>query len=117
MRIAVDVSPLSHPRTGIGNYIRGSLAGMAEAAVGNHELVAFAPTSLKGPGRIRAALDGVGVPMRLWPLPASHAVRTAWSRLGHPAAERLLGPVDALLYTDWMYPPQRAGLRSTGPDR
>ena len=32
MRIVVDVSPLSHPRTGIGNYIRGSLAGMAEAA-------------------------------------------------------------------------------------
>ena len=31
MRIVVDVSPLSHPRTGIGNYIRGSLAGMAEA--------------------------------------------------------------------------------------
>ena len=113
MRIAVDVSPLSHPRTGIGNYIRGSLAGMAAATAGRHELVAFAPTSLKGPGRIRASLDGVQVPTRLWPLPASHAVRTAWSRLGHPAAERLIGPIDALLYTDWMYPPQRRGLRST----
>jgi glycosyltransferase involved in cell wall biosynthesis len=113
VRIAVDVSPLSHPRTGIGNYIRGSLAGMTEAAAGSHELVAFAPTSLKGPGKIRAALDGVAVPARLWPLPASHAFRTAWSRLGHPAAERLLGSIDALLYTDWMYPPQRGGLRST----
>ena len=50
---------------------------------------------------------------RLWPLPASHAVRTAWSRLGHPAAERLLGSFDALLYTDWMTPPQRSGLRAT----
>ena len=27
MRIAFDVSPLSHPRTGIGNYVHGSLAG------------------------------------------------------------------------------------------
>ena len=26
VRIAFDVSPLSHPRTGVGNYIRGSLA-------------------------------------------------------------------------------------------
>ena len=34
VRIVVDVSPLSHPRTGIGNYIRGSLAGMAAAAGG-----------------------------------------------------------------------------------
>ena len=113
MRIAVDVAPLSHQRTGIGNYIRGSLAGLVEAARGRHEVVAFAPTSLKGPERIREALDGVEVPTRLWPLPASHAVRVAWSRLGHPAAERLLGPFDALQFTDWMYPPQRKGLRAT----
>lgn len=113
MRIAVDVSPLSHPPTGIGNYIRGSLAGMVEAAGGEHEFIAFAPTSLKGPARIRQALSGIPASTRLWPLPVSHAVRTAWSILGHPAAERLLGPLDALLYTDWMTPPQRSGLRAT----
>jgi hypothetical protein len=28
VRIVVDVSPLSHPRTGIGNYIRGMMAGL-----------------------------------------------------------------------------------------
>ncbi len=113
MRIVVDVSPLSHPRTGIGNYIRGSLAGMAEAGAGGHELVAFAPTSINGPGRIRAALDGVPVATKLWPLPASHAVRTAWSRAGHPAVERLAGSLDAFLFSEWMYPAQRAGLRAT----
>jgi glycosyltransferase involved in cell wall biosynthesis len=113
MRIVVDVSPLSHPRTGIGNYIRGSLAGMAEAGAGRHELVAFAPTSINGPGRIRAALDGVPVATKLWPLPASHAVRTAWSRVGHPAVERLAGSLDAFLFSEWMYPAQRRGLRAT----
>jgi glycosyltransferase involved in cell wall biosynthesis len=113
VRIVVDVSPLSHPPTGIGNYIRGSLAGLVEAAGADHELVAFAPTSLRGPARIRQALTGIPAETRLWPVPASHAVRTAWSRLGHPAAERLLGSFDALVYTDWMTPPQRAGLRAT----
>lgn len=113
MRIVVDVSPLSHPPTGIGNYIRGSLAGMVEAAGGEHEIVGFAPTSIKGPARIRETLAGVEVATRLWPLPASHAVRTVWSRFGHPATERLLGSFDALLYTDWMTPPQRSGLRAT----
>ena len=34
MRIVVDVSPLSHERTGVGNYIRGSLLGIAEASAG-----------------------------------------------------------------------------------
>ena len=113
MRIAFDVSPLSHQATGVGNYIRGTLGGMVEAAAGAHELVAFAPTSLRGPERIRAALEGIDVEVRTWPLPASHAIRTAWSMAGHPAAERLLGPFDVLQFTDWMYPPQRAGVRAT----
>ena len=46
-------------------------------------------------------------------LPGAHGWRTAWSRLGWPPAERWLGPFDVLHFTDWMYPPQRAGLRAT----
>ncbi len=113
MRIAFDVSPLSHPRTGVGNYIRGSLAGLAEAAGGEHEIVAFAPTSPQGLKRIPAALAGVPVQQRLRFLPFAHHWRQAWSRLGWPPVERFLGPVDALHFSDWMYPPQRSGLRAT----
>ena len=36
MRIAFDVSPLSHPRSGIGTYLRGSLEGLAEAPFREH---------------------------------------------------------------------------------
>jgi glycosyltransferase involved in cell wall biosynthesis len=113
MRIAFDVSPLSHPLLGIGNYIRGSLAGLAEASAGRHEIVAFAPTSIRGPARIRSALEGIEVEVRTWPLPFSHALRTAWSALGRPAAERVLGGFDVLHFSDWMYPPQGAGVRAT----
>ena len=113
MRIAFDVSPLSHDLLGIGNYMQGSLAGLVEAAAGEHEIVAFAPTSIRGPERIRAALAGIDVELRTWRLPASHAIRTAWSRLGRPSVERLLGELDALHFSDWMYPPQRAGVRAT----
>jgi glycosyltransferase involved in cell wall biosynthesis len=113
VRVAFDVSPLSHPLLGIGNYIRGSLAGLAEAAAGKHEIVAFAPTSVRGPARIRTALEGIDVELRTWPLPFSHALRTAWSALRRPAAERLLGRFDVLHFSDWMYPPQREGVRAT----
>jgi glycosyltransferase involved in cell wall biosynthesis len=113
VRIAFDVSPLSHPPLGIGNYIRGSLGGLAQAADGRHEIVAFAPTSLRGPGRIREALAGIDVDLRLWPLPASHAFRTLWSRVGRPPAERFLGSFDVLHFSDWMYPAQAKGLRAT----
>ncbi len=113
MRIAFDVSPLSHPRTGVGNYIRGSLAGLAEAAAGEHEIVAFAPTSPQGLRAIPAALEGIPVELRLRFLPFAHWWRQGWSRLGRPPAERFLGRFDVLHFSDWMYPPQRGGVRST----
>jgi glycosyltransferase involved in cell wall biosynthesis len=113
MRIAFDVSPLSHERTGIGNYILGSLGGVVAHAGDDDEIVPFAPTSHRGTRVIPAELEGLDVRPRLRFLPKSHYWRTAWSRLGWPPVERFLGPVDVLHYSDWMYPPQRAGVRST----
>jgi glycosyltransferase involved in cell wall biosynthesis len=114
VRIVFDVSPLSHERTGVNNYIRGSLAGLAAAAGREgHEVVAFAPTSPEGRRVIPEALAGIPVEQRLVTLPGAHGWRTAWSRLGWPPAERWLGAFDVLHFTDWMYPPQRAGLRAT----
>lgn len=113
MRIAFDVSPLSHPLAGIGNYIRGSLAGLAEAAGGRHEIVAFAPTSPRGRRVIPQVLAGIPVELRLRTIPFSHRARMAWSRRGRPPAERFLGGFDVLHFSDWMYPPQAAGVRAT----
>ena len=114
MRIAFDVSPLSHERTGVNNYLRGSLAGLADAARPHgHEIVAFAPTSPAGRRVIPEALAGIDVEQRLVALPGAHAFRTGWSVLGRPAAERWLGAFDVLHFSDWMHPPQRGGVRAT----
>ena len=59
MRIAFDVSPLSHaPRTGVPNYILGSLRGLAAVAADEHEVVPFAPVSLKGKRNLEAVYAG-----------------------------------------------------------
>ena len=114
VRIAFDVSPLSHPRTGIGNYVRGSLAGLAEAAAGEHEVVAFAPTRPRGRRLIREALAGcAGRAPHARRSPGRTPSAMGWSRLGRPPVERFLGRVDALHFSDWLVPPQRAGIRST----
>jgi len=114
MKIAFDVSPLSHERTGVNNYIRGSLTGLAEVArPRGHEIVAFAPTSPAGRQAIPEALAGVDVELKLVTLPGAHGWRTAWSVLGYPPAERFIGRFDALHFSDWMYPPQRRGVRAT----
>jgi alpha-1,3-rhamnosyl/mannosyltransferase len=113
VRLVVDVSPLSHQRTGVGNYIRGSLRGLAEASGGEDEVVAFAPVSRGGRTEIDTALEGIQIRERLPVIPAAHALRTAWSRVGWPPAERVLGRFDVFHFSDWMYPPQRGGVRST----
>jgi glycosyltransferase involved in cell wall biosynthesis len=114
LRIAFDVSPLSHERTGVNNYIRGSLTGLAEVAKERgHRVVAFAPTSPAGRKAIPETLAGLDVELRLISLPGAHGWRTAWSALGWPPAERWLGAFDALHFSDWMYPPQRHGVRAT----
>jgi glycosyltransferase involved in cell wall biosynthesis len=113
VRIVVDVSPLSHRRTGIGNYLRGMVAGLAQAGEGRHELVALGPAGPRGRRRIRESLAGLPVELRLPLLPGAHAWRTAWSRGGFPPLEWLAGRLDAFHFSDWMYPPQRSGVRAT----
>jgi glycosyltransferase involved in cell wall biosynthesis len=113
VRIAYDVTPLSHPRTGVGNYILGALKGMLEAGAGTHELVAFGPVSIRGRKLLNEALDGLELERRILTVPFAHATRRAWGALRHPVAERLLGRFDVLHFSDWMRPPQRQGLRVT----
>jgi glycosyltransferase involved in cell wall biosynthesis len=113
LRIVFDVSPLSHQRTGVNNYILGSLRGLVDASAGRHEIVALAPTSFPGARTIRETLAGLDVELAAVRLPFAHALRTGWSTLGRPVAERFVGRFDALHFTDWMYPPQRQGVRAT----
>lgn len=87
----------------------GGLASIAE----DHELVAFAPTGLRGTRRVREALEPIPVEVRLVTLPGAHAWRLAWSKSGRLPLERVLGPFDVFHFSDWMYPPQRAGVRAT----
>ena len=113
MRIVVDVTPLTLPRTGIGNYVLGMLRGLAEAGP-EHELVAFSAVAPPGRRRIEEALDGVPSKRRLVVVPPkSHWWRTGWSRLGRGPVEWLAGRLDVFHFSDWMYPPQRDGIRAT----
>jgi len=113
VRVAYDVTPLSHPRTGVGNYILGALKGMVEAGDGSQELVVFGPVSIRGRKLLDEALADLPVERRIATVPFGHAVRTAWSRLGRPQAERFLGPTDVLHFTDWMVPPGGSRVRAT----
>jgi glycosyltransferase involved in cell wall biosynthesis len=114
VRIVIDVTPLSHPRTGIGNYMVGMLGGLTLAARGRHELVLFAPTGPRNVMRLRSALDEIPGDRRLVVVPPpSNVWRKLWSRTQRMPVEWLVGGLDVFHFSDWMYPPQRGGLRTT----
>ena len=92
----------------------GMLSGLSEASGGRHELVHFAPTGPRNVRRLKAALDGIPGERKLIVLPPPSTVwRRLWSRSQRLPIERVLGPVDVFHFSDWMYPPQRSGLRTT----
>jgi glycosyltransferase involved in cell wall biosynthesis len=111
LRFVVDVSPLSLPRTGIGNYVRGMLAGLVDAASGRHEIVAFSATGLPGRRRLEQALSGIHVERRLLVLPYARGLRSLWGTIGFPAVERAAGRFDVLHLSDWTDLEQRGGGR------
>jgi glycosyltransferase involved in cell wall biosynthesis len=89
------------------------LRGLTEAG-DEHEIVAFSLVAPPGRRRIEQALNGVGAEQRLVIVPPkSHYWRTAWSRFGWGPVEWLVGPLDVFHFSDWMYPPQRRGVRAT----
>ena len=81
-----------------------------------HELVAFAPTGPRGTRRGCAeALDGTPGERRIVAAPAAVEPLAHGSGAGcsRPPVERFVGPLDVFHFSDWMYPPQRGGLRTT----
>lgn len=112
MRLAFDVTPLSVPRTGIGNYIRGILSGIDHPTREEHEVVAFSLCDRRGTESVRRAIADLPLGDKLVTAPAANVLRRAWSTVGHPGLERVFGPVDAVHLSDWWHPPQREGLRA-----
>jgi glycosyltransferase involved in cell wall biosynthesis len=112
MRIAVDVSPLSRPRTGVGSYLRGMVDGLSRVCGEDDSVLGFAVASRRGRRSIGESLAGLPLELKTWWAPYPHAWRTAWSRLQWPRVEQLVGRVDVLHLSDWMVPPQRAGVRA-----
>ena len=88
------------------------VGGLASAA-GDHELVAFAPTGPRGRRHVAVALADIPIEKKIWAMPGAYYWRKLWSLAGRPPVERFVGPLDVFHFSDWMYPAQRGGLRTT----
>jgi glycosyltransferase involved in cell wall biosynthesis len=103
-RVALDATPLLGQRSGVGNYVRGLIDGLA--------LLEEGPDVLLTLFSIRGAVPGP-LPARTRPAPRrapARLLRRTWSGWGWPPAELLTGRVSTFHGTNFVLPPlARAG--------
>lgn len=104
--MAVDATPLIGPRTGVGAFCAGALAGLAERA--DVVVDAFAVTWRRRRWITASLPDGVRAAQR--PMPA-RPLRWAWSRSELPPLEWFVGPHDVVHGTNFVVPPARRAAR------
>lgn len=100
LRVGIDVTPLSGPRTGIGRYVTHLVAELARRP--DVEVIGTAWTL-----RSRRGIDlPPGARLARRPVPA-RLLHSAWLRGGLPRGEWLTGRVDLLHGTNYVLPPTR----------
>ncbi|MGH9037299.1 MAG: glycosyltransferase, partial [Acidimicrobiia bacterium] len=98
LKVALDVTPLVGPRSGVGYFVAEILDAITGA-----DGVDLIPYALSLRAR-RGAAQGQPAGTRVLPLPATAAM-TAWGRFDQPDAERWLRPAVVVHGTNYMVPP------------
>jgi glycosyltransferase involved in cell wall biosynthesis len=98
--VALDVTPLVGPRSGVGYFVAEILDAITGA-----DGVRLVPYALSLRAR-RGAVHGLPPGTRMLPLPAGAAV-TVWGRVDQPDAERWLRPAVVVHGTNYVVPPCR----------
>lgn len=102
VRLAVDVTPLLGPRTGVGAFVAGLLAELARRP--EVDVTAYGVTWRGRRGLGAAVPAGVAVGRR--PM-AARPLRWAWARGAGPPLEWWTGAIDVVHGTNFVVPPTR----------
>ncbi|MBN1867960.1 glycosyltransferase family 4 protein [Candidatus Sumerlaeota bacterium] len=105
MRIAIDVSSLLPPRTGVGNYTRHLVRALLDLdAVNDYTL--FANSFRRPFDDLNRLCRGPNVSARRWRVPGP-GLHRAWQYLGWPRIESLVGKCDVFHAPATIVPPRR----------
>jgi len=111
VRVVIDVTPLAVPPTGIGTYLRETVAACGRNPRG-HEIVALSMggrTETAGLAEHLGALPGVTRRHRR--VRGAFVLRRVVNALPVPLLEPLAGRADAFVGSEWLHPRQRHGVR------
>ena len=113
MRIAVDLTSLLDPPTGVAAVLRQHLDGLRQRT--GAEVVGFA-ASWRGRDRLATAVPPRTVDRLVRRPMAAQPLRQAWLRTDHPRIERWTGRTDVVWGPNFVVPPARAARLATVHD-
>ena len=100
MDVALDVTPLVGPRSGVGYFVAEILDAITAS-----DGVDLIPYALSLRAR-RGGIPGLPAGTRVLPVPATAAI-TAWGRVDQPEVDRWLAPATVVHGTNYVVPPSR----------
>jgi len=117
MRIGIDISQLAFENTGVANYLKNLVEHLVEQDTKN-EYVLFYSSLRKDLPESKVWKNGGKIKDEFLPKVASLTIAQhrfppvflefLWNRLHIFPMERLLGPIDIFLSSDWVQPPTKA---------
>jgi glycosyltransferase involved in cell wall biosynthesis len=105
-RVAVDLTSLLDPPTGVTNVLRRHLDGLGGRT--GAEIVGFA-ASWRGRDRLPTVVPPGSVDRLVRRPAAAQPMRRSWMRWDHPRVEWWTGPVDVVWGPNFVVPPARRG--------
>jgi glycosyltransferase involved in cell wall biosynthesis len=111
VRIVIDATPLALPPTGIGTYLRETIAACGRTPRG-HEIVALSMGGRSETAGLAEHLDSPpGVVRRHRCVRGSFVLRRLVNAAPVPLLEPIAGRADAFVGSEWLHPRQRSGVR------
>lgn len=106
MTIGIDISQLAYKGTGVANYLESWLTNVLKADKKNNYILFF--SSLRNtPDLSFLGNASANVKIKIVKIPPS-ILNILWNNLHVFPIERLIGPVDLFITSDWTEPPARA---------
>ena len=109
MRIGIDISQLAYERTGVANYLKKLVEGLALVDKQNEYILFY--SSLRRP-LPRLKIKNPRFKIKAYKFPPTFLERL-WNKFHRFPIENFIGDVDVFITSDWVEPPSKKAKKAT----
>lgn len=112
MRIGIDVSQIAYSKTGVANYLANLVESLLKVDTKNEYVLFFSSLRRDLDISIFNVQESPRLTIKTFKFPPL-ALDYLWNRLHIIPIERLIGPVDLFITSDWTEPPVKNAKKAT----